>query len=165
VFVNELGSFIKEDMSFKEIGEMVVARILVSLNIRNGLQKQFNMTNDGLTHTYLLDYEWITFCCGHFHEHGNILRDCHQTFHGKKSNSPPAQNQIRPETLDNLSTSSSHSTTNHSQQSRKKNQFHRAEKWAHALKHNYRLPPDGSHYSVQPPLWSTTALSSPYTRV
>jgi hypothetical protein len=58
---NLLGDYISADMSFKEMGEMYVAHILVSLNIRGGLQKQFKMTDRGRTRTQILDYEGVPF--------------------------------------------------------------------------------------------------------
>jgi hypothetical protein len=141
VIGNELGTFIKADMSFKETGEMVVSRILVSLNIRNGLQKQFKMTDGGRTRTHILDYEGIPFHCRHCHEHGHILRDCQQFFHGRTSNSPPAQNLSRHGHFFDRSTNSSHSPSEHPQLSGKKQEIQRADRLPQALKLSHRLPP------------------------
>jgi hypothetical protein len=46
---NFLGEYISADMSFLASGNMVVARILVSLNIREGLREFINLTDLGRT--------------------------------------------------------------------------------------------------------------------
>jgi hypothetical protein len=48
---NTLGTFMKEDMSFLSSGKMLMARILVSLNIRKGLSDTWS----SLMETYCLD--------------------------------------------------------------------------------------------------------------
>jgi hypothetical protein len=40
---NALGSFVDVDMSFLEIGEMEFARILVSLDVREGFLEELNL--------------------------------------------------------------------------------------------------------------------------
>jgi hypothetical protein len=72
---NFLGDYISVDLSFKETGVMFLAHILVSLNVRGGLQKQFKMTNMGHTCTQILDYEGVPFRYRRFHEYGHILKD------------------------------------------------------------------------------------------
>ena len=42
---NFLGEFLAADMGFIDTGEMSVARILVSLNIREGLREFLNLTD------------------------------------------------------------------------------------------------------------------------
>jgi hypothetical protein len=71
---NMLGTYLDADFSFREMGEMALAHILVSLNIRGGLQKELNITDRGRTRAQILDYEGIPFRCRHCHAHGHILK-------------------------------------------------------------------------------------------
>jgi len=64
------------DMGFIESGEMSVARILVSLNIWEGLWEFLNLTNLGRTRTQILDYEGVPFQCRRYHEYGHVFMDC-----------------------------------------------------------------------------------------
>jgi hypothetical protein len=111
---NELGFFLKADMSFKETREMVFAQILVSLNIRVRLQKQFKIMYGGRTHMQLLDYEGVPFHCRCCHEHGHILKDYPLPFRGCKIDSSPAQNKKCYGSSIVNSTSSYHSLMDHS---------------------------------------------------
>jgi hypothetical protein len=63
------------DMSFQTTGEMLMAHILVSLNVRGKLAKEMNLVNRGITHLQCLDYEGVSFCCRRCHEHEHILKE------------------------------------------------------------------------------------------
>jgi hypothetical protein len=102
------------DFSFKETGEMSLARILVSLNIRGGLRKELNITDRGFTRAQILDYEGIPFHCRRCHAHGHILKDFPQPMHGLPSSSRLQeadlhQQGLNPSPSASPSTSSSHS--------------------------------------------------------
>jgi hypothetical protein len=56
-----LGNYLDADFTFRETGEMSLAHILVSLNIRGGLHKELNITDRGRTRAQILDYEGIPF--------------------------------------------------------------------------------------------------------
>jgi hypothetical protein len=52
-----------------------MARILVLLNIKEGLTKFLNLKYLGRTRAQMLDYEWVPFRCRRFHEYGHIVKD------------------------------------------------------------------------------------------
>jgi hypothetical protein len=59
-----LGTYLDADFTFRETGDMALARILVSLNIRGYLRKELNITDRGRTRAQILDYEGIPFHAG-----------------------------------------------------------------------------------------------------
>jgi len=58
---NLMGTYLDFYFSFRETGDMALACILVSLNIRGGLRKEHNITDMGRSRTQILDYEDIPF--------------------------------------------------------------------------------------------------------
>jgi len=68
-----------------------VARILVSLGVRGGLQKQFNMTDRRRTRTKIMDYEGVPFRCSHWNYYGHILKDFPLSFRGRADISSTTQ--------------------------------------------------------------------------
>jgi hypothetical protein len=72
---NFLGEFLVVDMGFLEYGEMLVARILVLLNIREGIREFLNLTDLGRIRVQILDYEGVPFRCRRCHEYGNIVKE------------------------------------------------------------------------------------------
>jgi hypothetical protein len=60
---NFLGDFLEADLSFEKTKQRKIARILVNLNVREGLGEEIDLTWEGYTHTQLLDYENIPFRC------------------------------------------------------------------------------------------------------
>jgi hypothetical protein len=67
IFFKAIGNFLEEYITtyigFIASGEMAVARILVSLNIREGLREFLNLTDLGCTRVQILDYEGVPFRC------------------------------------------------------------------------------------------------------
>jgi hypothetical protein len=80
------GEFLVADMGFVESGEMSVARILVLLNIREGLKEFLNLTDLGRTRVQILDYEGVPFHCRRCHEYGHIVKDCKSTMKEHRNN-------------------------------------------------------------------------------
>jgi hypothetical protein len=60
---NSLGTFIEADMSFLEMGKMVVAQNLVSLDIREGLVEDLKLVSHGKAHKQKLNHEGVPFHC------------------------------------------------------------------------------------------------------
>jgi len=66
-------------MGFIESGEMSVERILVLLNIREGIKEFLNLTYLGRTRLQILDYEGVPFHCRRWHEYEHIVKDYKST--------------------------------------------------------------------------------------
>jgi hypothetical protein len=62
-FGNFLGTYLDADMSFLESREMAVARILVSLNIREGLIEELELISGEKSFKQKFDYEGVPFHC------------------------------------------------------------------------------------------------------
>jgi hypothetical protein len=62
--------------------EMVVAHILVSLEIREGLVEDLEILSRGKAHKEKLDYEGVPFQCKRCHQHGDIANQCNFPFQG-----------------------------------------------------------------------------------
>eukprot|EP01018_Ginkgo_biloba_P022058 Gb_03022 [translate_table: standard] len=90
---NALGSFVEEDMLFQHTGSMTIARIFVSLDLREGLAK--NMVLQKGTHSFVqtLDYVGVPFRCNRCHIYGHLVAECSLSFKRrvwvKKSQSSP----------------------------------------------------------------------------
>jgi len=82
---NFLGEYMTADMGFLDTGEMSMARILVSLNIKEGLREYINLTDLGWTSVKILDYEGVPFQCRRCHEYGHIVMDCKKSSQGHSS--------------------------------------------------------------------------------
>jgi hypothetical protein len=91
---NHLGEFLAADMGFIDSGEMVVARILVLLNIREGLKEYLNLTDLGRTRVQILDYEGVPFRCRRCHEYGHIIKDCKSSSKGHRNPRPTSENRL-----------------------------------------------------------------------
>jgi hypothetical protein len=85
---NFLGDYISADMSFLFSGNMTIARILVSLNIKEGLREFINLTNLGRTRVQILDYEGVPFHCRHCHEYGHVVKYCSKPFSRRHDHNP-----------------------------------------------------------------------------
>jgi hypothetical protein len=81
-------------MGFIESGEMSVARILVSLNIREGLREFLNLTDLGRTRVQILDYEGVPFRCRRCHEYGHVFMDCQNSCRGAIAVDPPCEQAL-----------------------------------------------------------------------
>jgi hypothetical protein len=69
-------------MGFIESREMLVERILVLLNIREGLREFLNLADLGRTRVQILDYEGVPFQCRRCHEYGHVFMDCLNSMRG-----------------------------------------------------------------------------------
>jgi hypothetical protein len=74
---NFLGDFLEADLSFKKTKQRKIARILVNINVREGLEEEIDLTWEGYTHTQLLDYENIPFRCWRCHKYGHLVDSFH----------------------------------------------------------------------------------------
>jgi hypothetical protein len=86
---NYLGEFLEADMSFKESGQMKVARILVCINVREGLREEIDMKWGPYAHTQKLDYEDVPFYCRRCHQYGHLVADCHLPLRTNRKKSAP----------------------------------------------------------------------------
>jgi hypothetical protein len=73
---------------------MSVARILVLLNIREGLKEFLNLTDLGRTRVQILDYEGVPFHCRRCHEYGHIVKDCKSTMKERRNNRSTSENRV-----------------------------------------------------------------------
>lgn len=75
VIGNILGTFLEADMSFQVTMERKMARILVRLDPREGLEEMMQIQVDGYSLTQLLDYEQFPYRCHRCYKHGHLDRD------------------------------------------------------------------------------------------
>jgi hypothetical protein len=73
---NFLGDFLDADMTFEETKQRKVARILVNLNVREGLGEEMDLSWGGYTYAQKLDYENIPFRCRRCHQYGHLVKNC-----------------------------------------------------------------------------------------
>jgi len=71
-----LGSFLEADFTYLETHERKVARILVNINIREGLAEYINLEWGPIIHPQLLDYENVPFRCRRCHAYGHPVSEC-----------------------------------------------------------------------------------------
>ena len=64
------------DLSFLETKMRKVARILVSLNVREGLAEDMMLSWGPYVIKQTLDYENVPFRCRNFHAYGHPISDC-----------------------------------------------------------------------------------------
>jgi len=110
---NHLGEFLATDMGFIDSGEMVVTRILVLLNIREGLKECLNLTYFGRTRVKILDYEGVHFRCRRCHEYGHIIKECKSSSKGHRTPRSTSENRQNNEipTIKDTSSPSTESST------------------------------------------------------
>ena len=82
---NLLGNFLEVDFSFNNTSLKRVARILVSINIRNGLPGAMRINWKEYSHLQTLDYENVPFCYRRCHEYGHLAIDCPLASHCKEN--------------------------------------------------------------------------------
>ena len=88
-----LGAFLEADLSYLETNEKKVARILVNLNLREGLAEYINMDWGSMIIPQLLDYENVPFRCRRFHAYGHPVSACTLpvcTLNGSRRKGAPA---------------------------------------------------------------------------
>ena len=76
-----------------------MARILVNLNVREGLVKDLMLSWGPLHIKQLLDYENIPFQCRRFHAYGHPVSNCHLPVrtlngHGRRQNFDTAATEM-----------------------------------------------------------------------
>ena len=71
-----LGSFLEADLSFLESREKKVARILVNINLREGLVESINLDWGPVIIPQILDYENVPFRCRRCHAYGHPISAC-----------------------------------------------------------------------------------------
>ena len=72
-----LGNYLEADLSFMETHYKQVARILVELNILEGLPETIHLVWGPDSITQLLDYENVPFRCRRCHAYGHHVSECH----------------------------------------------------------------------------------------
>jgi len=73
---NRLGEFLEADESFMDSNQKRMARILVNINVREGLGDAVELILGHYRHIQKLDYENIPFRCRRCHEYGHLVEDC-----------------------------------------------------------------------------------------
>lgn len=73
---NTLGTFLEADKSYIQTKDRSVARILVSLNPREGLADAMTLHYRDLEFLQTLDYEHLPFRCNRCHECGHLAKEC-----------------------------------------------------------------------------------------
>jgi len=73
---NMIGEYLEADKSYIETKKKKIARILVNINVRDGLGEELDMTLGTVCHTQKLDYENVPFRCRRCHEYGHLVAEC-----------------------------------------------------------------------------------------
>lgn len=79
---NHLGKYVDVDFSFKTTEEMAVARVLVLLDLREGLAPEICLIAYYGDVTQILDYEGVPFRYHICHYADHLVADCDQPSHG-----------------------------------------------------------------------------------
>ena len=79
---DHLAEYLDVDFSFKDIGEMVVARMLVILDLREGLAPKICLTTAYGDYAQMLDYEGVPFRCHGCRSADHLVADCDLPFRG-----------------------------------------------------------------------------------
>jgi hypothetical protein len=70
---NVLGLYLAANMSFESTDQRYVARILVLIDIREGLAEDVKFVSRTMTFVQKLDYESVPFCCRRCHHIGHVV--------------------------------------------------------------------------------------------
>jgi len=73
---NMIGEFLEADKSYLDTRQRKMARILVNINVREGLGEEVDIVLGPFHHTQKLDYENIPFRCRRCHVYGHLVEDC-----------------------------------------------------------------------------------------
>lgn len=73
---NALGTYLDYDRTYVESGNRTLARILVHLDTREGLEEQITLQWGRCIRVQLLDYEGVPFRCRRCHKVGHLAKDC-----------------------------------------------------------------------------------------
>lgn len=77
---DHLGEYLDADFSFKDTGEMVVARVLLMLGLREGLAPEIVLTTEYGDYSQMLDCEGVPFRCHICHSIDHLVADCDLPF-------------------------------------------------------------------------------------
>jgi len=98
-----LGTCLEVDLSFLKTHVKQVARVLVSINIREGLAENINLKWGPDVFTQILDYENVPFRCRRCHAYGHPISECNiperNTAGGRKeqaNNDQPVEPEAGP---------------------------------------------------------------------
>jgi hypothetical protein len=72
---NFLGDFLDADMSFEVTKQRKVARVLVNLNVREGLGEERDLTWGDYMYSQKLNYKNISFRCRRCHQYGHLVKN------------------------------------------------------------------------------------------
>jgi len=90
---NLLGTFLEADLSFLETQQRQFARILVNVNIRDGLAEDMQLVWGPFVFNQILDYENVPFRCRRCHAYGHPAVECKQAKKHGTSNRQPSADQ------------------------------------------------------------------------
>ena len=71
-----MGLYLTHDESFISTGRMAYARILVHMDLSEGLPEYINIQWRDAVRRQMLDYEEVPFRCRHCHKVGHLFKDC-----------------------------------------------------------------------------------------
>lgn len=83
---NMLGTYLDYDKSYIQSKNRTLARILVHLDTREGLEEKITLQWRNFTRVQILDYEGVSFRCRRCHKVEHIFKECPLV---KKSSDPP----------------------------------------------------------------------------
>lgn len=71
-----LGTYLEHNQSYEQTRIMTMARILVHLGTRAGLEEKITLHRRHFSRKQLLDYEGVPFRCRRCHQVGHLYKDC-----------------------------------------------------------------------------------------
>jgi hypothetical protein len=66
---------VEVDLSFRDMGLMVVMKILENLDLRDGLVESLELWRGQSLHKQILDYVGVPFRCIQCHKYGHVVVD------------------------------------------------------------------------------------------
>jgi len=73
---NALGTYLDYDRSYKDTNKKIMARILVDLDTREGLEGKMTLRWGSYRNVQPLDYEGVPFRCNKCRQIGHVYKDC-----------------------------------------------------------------------------------------
>jgi hypothetical protein len=95
-----LGVFLEADASYENSRDMTMARILVSLDVREGLAEEMEISHGGRSHIQSLDYDGVSFRCRRCHAYGHLIDQCHFPFRVPKDSPSTLTTRNLPTSVD-----------------------------------------------------------------
>ena len=77
---NAIGTFLEADLAFLENGICCLGKVLVLLDLRNGLTEDIAIQKGETIFSQPLDYVGLPFRCNRCHHYGHLLAHCHLPF-------------------------------------------------------------------------------------